>query len=220
MPPRALGHHSAPTRPQGPPARTLVLAYHKPRGLLTTHADELGRETVYDRLKSRLPATLATIDWHAIGRLDADTTGLLLFTNDGALVHHATQPATKLVKTYRALAKGLLDEATAQRLRDGVALTGGLGMSGPAEVAIDGHQIATTWLTLRIAEGKNRQIRRMLLAVGSQVIRLARTHVGGIALADLAEDTWRLVPDDEVRAGLAYPPRALPPAAPPKRGPR
>ncbi len=188
--------------------RTLVIAYHKPRGLLTTHADELGRETVYDRLRQRLPAHLRAMDWHAIGRLDADTTGLLLFTNDGALVHHATQPKTKLPKTYAVLAKGLIDDATLLRLRDGVELTGGLGRSAPAEVAIDRFQIATTWLTVRIAEGKNRQVRRMLLAVGSQVIRLMRTHFGGIAL-DLAEDAWRLLADEEIEIGLGYLPISL-----------
>ena len=190
-------------------ARTRVVAYHKPRGLLTTHADELGRETVYMRLASHLPRALRELDWHAIGRLDADTCGLLLFTNDGALVHHATQPRTKLVKTYVALVKGLVDEATVQRLRSGVELSGGLGTSAPCEVDIDRHQTATTWLTIKISEGKNRQIRRMLLAVGSQVIRLARTHVGGVAL-DLDEDRWRLLGDDEVTRGLGYSPRVLP----------
>lgn len=186
------------------PAGLLVLAYHKPKGLITTHADELGRETVYDRLRTLLPPHLARVEWHAIGRLDADTTGLLLFTNDGGLVHHATQPATKLPKTYRVLAKGLLTEDAVARLRSGVPLSGGLGTSGPAEVTVDGFQTATTWLTIRISEGKNRQIRRSLLAVGSQVIRLERTHVGRIAL-DVPENGWRLLTNEEVQAGLGYP---------------
>lgn len=189
-------------------ARTKVLAYHKPRGVVTTHDDELGRETVYDRLRATLDASLAIEDWHAIGRLDQDTTGLLLVTNDGALVHHATQPATKVPKTYRALVKGRLDEGTLQALRDGVELSGGLGRSAPCEVLLEGHQTATSWITLTLTEGKNRQIRRMLLAVGSQVIRLARVRVGGIAL-DVDEDRWRLLGDDEVRHGLGFEPRAL-----------
>ena len=189
-------------------ARTKVLAYHKPRGVVTTHDDELGRETVYDRLRATLDASLAVEDWHAIGRLDQDTTGLLLVTNDGALVHHATQPATKVPKTYRALVKGRLDEGTLQALRDGVELSGGLGRSAPCEVLLEVHQTATSWITLTLTEGKNRQIRRMLLAVGSQVIRLARVRVGGIAL-DVDEDRWRLLGDDEVRHGLGFEPRAL-----------
>lgn len=189
-------------------ARTKVLAYHKPRGVVTTHDDELGRETVYDRLRATLDASLAVEDWHAIGRLDQETTGLLLVTNDGALVHHATQPATKVPKTYRALVKGRLDEGTLQALRDGVELSGGLGRSAPCEVLLEVHQTATSWITLTLTEGKNRQIRRMLLAVGSQVIRLQRVRVGGIAL-DVDEDRWRLLGDDEVRHGLGFEPRAL-----------
>lgn len=192
-----------------PRTDTLVVAYHKPKGLLTTHDDELGRETVYDRLRTLLPGHLRAIDWHAIGRLDADTTGLLLFTNDGALVHHATQPMTKLPKTYRVLAKGLLDDDQVRRLREGVELTGGLGASAPAEVEIEGFQKATTWVVVRIGEGKNRQVRRMLLAVGSQVIRLCRTHFGGIALEGLDEGGWRLLSDEEVEDGLGYVPRQV-----------
>lgn len=187
---------------------SLVIAYHKPKGLLTTHHDELGRETVYDRLRALLPPSLRTLEWHAVGRLDADTTGLLLFTTDGAFVHHATQPATKLVKTYRVLAKGLLTDDQIQRLRDGVELTGGLGVSAPAEVDLVGLQVATTWLDVRIGEGKNRQVRRMLLAIGSQVIRLQRTHIGGLAL-DLDEDTWRRVTRDELATKLGYPARRV-----------
>ena len=183
-----------------------VIAYHKPKGLVTTHADELGRETVYDRLRAHLPAALRSVAWHAIGRLDQDTTGLLLFTDDGGLVHHATQPGSKLPKTYRALVKGLLDEATLARLRSGVELSGGLGRSGPAAVTLVGHQIATSWIDLTITEGKNRQVRRMLLAVGSQVIRLARTRIGGVGL-DVPEDGWRWLTASEITDGLGYAPR-------------
>jgi len=191
-------------------ARTLVVAYHKPRGVVTSHDDELGREMVYHRLRAALDPSLARIEWHAIGRLDQDTTGLLLFTNDGALVHHATQPATKLPKTYRALVKGRLDEPTLQRLRDGVELTGGLGRSAPCHVTLEAHQTATSWIALTLTEGKNRQVRRMLLAVGSQVIRLARIQIGGVLL-DMDEDRCRLLSDAEITTGLAYRPRTLPP---------
>jgi 23S rRNA pseudouridine2605 synthase len=110
-----------------------------------------------------------------------------------------------VTKEYRALCKGLLDEATLQRLREGVELTGGLGRSGPAVVQLEAHGIATTWITLRIDEGKNRQVRRMLLAVGSQVIRLQRTRVGGVTLPE-KEDSWRLLTEEEVAIGLGYQP--------------
>lgn len=187
---------------------TRVLAYHKEKGLITTHRDELGRETVYDRLRGRFPGERG--EWHAIGRLDADTTGLLLFTDDGALVSYATRPDSragdKVEKVYRVLAKGLLNEAQLGALREGVELSGGLGRSGPAKVEVVGFQVATTWIDLTIGEGKNRQVRRMLLAVGSQVIRLCRVRVGGLRLEDLVpnEGDWRELTRDEIEAGLGY----------------
>ena len=196
--------------------RTVVLAYHKPRGLVTTHSDEHGRETVYDRLLPRLSSELRAERWHAVGRLDKDTTGLLLFTNDGAFVHHATQPATGLSKVYLVLAKGILREEDLAPLREGVELTGGLGRSGPAKADLLGHGVATTWLSLEIAEGKNREVRRMLLAIGSQAIRLQRVQVGGLAL-DLEEDEWRRVTPREVEEKLGYrgaPPTSSRPPAP------
>ncbi len=183
----------------------VVIAYHKPRGLVTTHKDEHGRETVYDRLVPRLPPDLRKLEWHAVGRLDKDTTGLLLFTNDGAFVHHATQPKTGLEKTYLVLAKGLLEEADLEPLRAGVELTGGLGRSGPAKVDLLGHGVATSWLSIRIGEGKNREVRRMLLAIESQAIRLQRVEIGALAL-DIEEDEWRRVSAREVKEKLGYPP--------------
>jgi 23S rRNA pseudouridine2605 synthase len=187
---------------------THVLMFHKPLELLCTHQDELGRETVYDRLLPQLPPSLRRLDWHAVGRLDANTTGLLLFTNDGALLHQVTQPKTKLPKTYRVLAKGLLDEPTLQRLRDGVDLTGGLGRSAPAKVTLEEHQKATSWVTVRIHEGKNRQVRRMFLAVDSQVIRLHRTHVGSLAL-DVEPGAWRALTNAEIERTLHFVPRII-----------
>ncbi len=190
--------------------RTRVVAFHKPIGLITTHRDEHGRETVYDRLRALMPPVLAALEWHAIGRLDADTTGLLLFTNDGALIHHATNTtgSAKLEKTYRVLAKGLLNDDQLDQLRRGVELTGGLGRSAPATVVVTGHQIATTWLEVTIAEGKNRQVRRMLLAVASQVIRLTRIRFGGLTL-DLPENTWRELSPGEIEGQLGYVVRSL-----------
>jgi pseudouridine synthase len=191
------------------PPVPLTIAYHKPRGLLTTHADELGRETVYDRLRRILPPDLARAPWHAIGRLDADTTGLLLLTTDGALVHHGTQPASKVPKTYEVLAKGLLQPEDLERLRGGVELSGGLGRSAPCEVELVGHRIATTDVVVRITEGKNRQVRRMLLAIGSQVIRLHRAAIGGVTL-DVPEGAWRLLTAAEIEDGLGYAPPPSP----------
>jgi 23S rRNA pseudouridine2605 synthase/16S rRNA pseudouridine516 synthase len=181
-----------------------VLAYRKPVGLVTTHKDEHGRETVYDRLLPRLPPELRRRGrWHAVGRLDKDSSGLLLFTDDGRFVHHATHPESGLAKVYLVLAKGLLAEADLEPLRSGVELTGGLGRSGPARVELLGHGVATSWISVEVGEGKNREVRRMLLAIGSQAIRLKRVQIGGLAL-DLEEDEWRLVSEREVREKLGY----------------
>ena len=191
-----------------------VLAYHKPAGLVVTHDDELGRETVYDRLVPKLPPALRRARWHAVGRLDKETTGLLLFTDDGAFVSFATQPSTAPPKTYEALVKGLLGEPELERLRAGVPLTGGLGTSAPCEARLLEHQKATSWITLTLREGKNREVRRMLLAIGSQVIRLARVAIGGLPL-DLEEDRWRPVTPAELEGALGW--RSAPAAARPGR---
>ena len=201
------GGRGVPRSNRRAPHETFVLAYHKRRGLVTTHNDELGRETVYQDLAKTLPPHLKREHWHAIGRLDADTTGLLLMTNDGALVHHATQPGSKLPKAYHALCKGLLRDEQIDALRHGVELTGGLGISAPAEVDVLRYETATTWLGITISEGKNRQIRRMLLAIDSQVIRLERVSVGAITLDGIEEGGWRCLTDAEVLRGLQYQPR-------------
>ncbi|MEW5851209.1 MAG: pseudouridine synthase [Myxococcota bacterium] len=204
-------------RPQPEPP-LLVLAYHKPVGLVTTHSDELGRETVYDRLIPRLPEPMRVLRWHAVGRLDMDTSGLLLFTTSGRFIHHATQPATGLRKKYQVLAKGILTDEQLRGLREGVELTGGLGRSGGAGVEVTEHQKATTWLNLEISEGKNREVRRMLLAVGSQVIRLKRVAVGGLLL-DVGEDQWRQLSHREIKEKLGFDPAPHVERAPPSRPP-
>ena len=114
------------------PVRTLVAAFHKPAGLVCTHGDELGRPTVYDHFRSRVPAWMSEQPWHAVGRLDQNTSGLLLMTNDGALVHHVSNPTASckgIDKTYRARVMGHLDETVLCRLRSGVELSGGQGTS-------------------------------------------------------------------------------------------
>ena len=115
----------------------------------------------------------------------------------------ATQPATGLRKVYLVLAKGLLANADLEPLRRGVELTGGLGRSGPAEAHVLGHGINTTWLSVAVTEGKNREVRRLLLAIGSQAIRLKRVQIGGLEL-DLEEDEWRRVSEREVREKLGF----------------
>jgi len=189
------------------PVETIVLAYNKPVGLITTHDDELGRKTVYDDVHDSLPKHLKRHKWHAIGRLDADTDGLLLLTNDGALVHHATHPSSKVPKTYMALCRGILQEEQIQQLREGVELTGGLGTSLPAEIVVEGFEENATLLRITICEGKNRQIRRMLLAINSQVLTLTRLSIGDISIENIDSGRWRMLTDSQVLNCLNYSPK-------------
>ena len=193
-------------------AFTQALVLNKPPGLVVTHNDELGRATVYDALQAEQPALGR---WDAIGRLDLNTSGLLILTNDGWLIRHVTDPTAGggLAKTYRVLASGILDDTALRHLRGGVDLGAGLGRSRPAEVTVEGHGRTTTTLMLTIREGKNRQVRRMLHAVGSSVLRLSRVGIGSLRLGDLglAEGEWRELQPWEIEQHLAFQPRALAP---------
>ena len=212
-------------RPAAPLGRTQVIAYHKPAGLIVTHNDELDRPTVYEHLAQQ--PGFPEGRWDAVGRLDLNTSGLLLLTNDGWLLRHVTDPTsgtTRLPKTYRVLASKVLGEAVLERLRSGVELGGGLGRSGPAEVSLLGHGKGSTRLLLTIREGKNRQVRRMLHAVGSAVVRLERESVGTLGLCSpgsegggdaqlpLPVGAWRMLDEEEVRLHLEYEPRDLVPS--------
>ena len=187
-------------------ARALI--FHKPCGLITTHHDQLGRKTVYDALHELLP-DLAKQDttWHACGRLDQDTSGLLIITTDGQLVRHVTDPTVGagLTKRYRVRCHLLADGALDQ-LRAGVELGGGLGTSSPAEVHVEAVQRKSHILSIGIREGKNRQIRRMLHAVGSGVMALERRSIGSLELGDLEVGGVRWLSDNELQELLGYQP--------------
>lgn len=159
-----------------PPQRTLAL--HKPAGVVTSAADERGRRTVFD-LVPPIPGL------HPVGRLDRDTEGLLLLTTDGELTLQLTHPRFGHTKTYRAWCRGgTLAEAACARLRQGVLLDDGPARALHARAAPGG-------VVLVLGEGRKRQVRRMLAAVGAPVQRLLRTHVGGLALGELASGEWR-----------------------------
>ena len=164
-------------------AATLCIAFHKPAGCVTTRRDPEGRPTVYDWLRDAPGHVLA------IGRLDFDTRGLLLFTNDTALAERITSPASKLDKVYELRTPKRLSDAQLERLRSGVELSDGHTRSARAERLREPGR--TRWIRLAISEGRNRQVRRMLLAVGSEVKELRRTAVGPILLGDLPEGRWR-----------------------------
>lgn len=158
--------------PTGP---AVVLALHKPRGVVTTRSDERGRRTVYD-----LPPDLPWV--FPAGRLDADSEGLLILTNDSTLAERLTEPEHRVRKTYRVTVSGLPSEETLARLRDGVDLPD--ARTRPAEVTILRRRSSTVVLAMVLTEGRNRQVRRMCAAVGHRVRRLVRVAIGSLPLGD------------------------------------
>jgi 23S rRNA pseudouridine2605 synthase len=151
--------------------------YHKPRGLVTTHRDPEGRETVFDKL----PATLGRVI--SVGRLDVTSEGLLLITNDGALARHLELPSTGWLRRYRVRAHGRVSAAQLERLKEGIEVEG--VKYGPIEAQLDKEQGANVWLTLGLREGKNREVRKVLAALGLDVNRLIRLSYGPFQLLDL-----------------------------------
>jgi 23S rRNA pseudouridine2605 synthase/16S rRNA pseudouridine516 synthase len=176
---------------------THVLAFHKPTDVLTSTARQHRKGTVYEVLLPQLPDKLARYTWHAIGRLDRGTTGLLLFTNDEKLVAHATSPETHLPKRYVATVQGHADDDKVEPLRKGVLLED--GPTRPAQVKVRDAQTVEVTVT----EGRNHQVKRMLGAVGLPVRALHREAVGGVKL-DVAEGAFRLLTGKEISEGLRY----------------
>jgi 23S rRNA pseudouridine2605 synthase len=166
-----------------------ILVY-KPKGYLTTYRDPEGRPTVYD-LVPGLDQFVGTV-----GRLDRDTSGLLLLTNDTALAELMTNPAHKLPKTYLVKAATLLSDDQIQQLAAGVELSD--GPTRPAIVARQRDSAKYTFLEITITEGRNRQVRRMVEAVGSKVLKLVRTRLGPLTLASLAIGQWRDLTSAEI----------------------
>jgi pseudouridine synthase len=176
---------------------TRVLAFHKPTDLLTSTVSQHRTGTVYEVLLPQLPDELARYTWHAIGRLDRGTTGLLLFTNDEKLVAHATSPETHLPKRYVATVQGTADEEKVEPLRQGLVLED--GPTRPAKVKLrDAHTVE-----ISITEGRHHQVKRMLGAVGLPARALHREAVGGVQL-DVPEGTFRELTPEEISEGLRY----------------
>lgn len=170
----------------------VYLALNKPKGFVTTMSDPHGRPTVAD---------LAPVAEHPglfpVGRLDADTTGLLLLTTDGELAHRLLHPRWKVEKSYRVLVDGRLVGKEMDRLRRGIDLDD--GPTAPAKV-IALRVGGTSLARIAIREGRKRQVRRMFSAIGHPVIDLHRETFGPIELADLPEGSWRMLTDAEVSA--------------------
>lgn len=173
--------------------------YHKPKGLVTTHKDPQGRPTVFGALPPELPRVVS------VGRLDFNSEGLLLLTNDGALARHMELPATGWLRRYRVRARGRVSPEQLEALKDGVEIDG--VRYGPVEATLDSTQGANMWLTIGLREGKNREVRRILASLGLEVNRLIRVSYGPFQLLDLkpgmVEAVKRRVLADQLGAKLA-----------------
>src|SRR5579872_3769725 len=174
------------------PGRKVYLLLYKPKGYLTTHKDPEGRPTVYD-LISGLDTWVVPV-----GRLDLDTSGLLILTNDTQFAERLTNPEHRVPKTYQVKASSVLSDQQLQELRKGVTLTD--GPAKPALVTRLRDSAKYTVIEMTICEGRNRQVRRMLEAVGSKVLKLVRTAIGEVKIGDLAIGGWRPLTGDEVKA--------------------
>jgi 23S rRNA pseudouridine2605 synthase len=169
----------------------VYLALHKPSGVVTTMSDPQGRPTV---------ATLVPTDQYPglfpVGRLDFETTGLLLFTTDGELSHRLLHPRWKVEKSYAVLADGRLDAKDIERLEVGIKLDDGL--TAPAKARILDHRATNTLAEITITEGRKRQVRRMFSALSHPVIELHRVRFGPVELGMLGPSSWRHLSADEV----------------------
>ena len=161
-------------KPLPPRERTRLFLYHKPRGLMTTHADPEGRPTVFDNLPEGLPRLIS------IGRLDFNTEGLLLLTNDGGLARALELPDTGWLRRYRVRAHGEVTQGQLDELKKGVEVDG--VKYGPIDATLERDQGANVWLVFAIREGKNREVRNVLAHLGLEVNRLIRVSYGPFQL--------------------------------------
>jgi len=178
---------------------TRVWRYHKPTGLMTTHRDPKGRPTVFESLPPGMPRVIS------VGRLDLNSEGLLLLTNDGELARALELPATGLKRRYRARARGHVTQGRLDKLQEGIVVEG--VRYGAIEATLDkakeGPAGANLWITLTLSEGKNREVRRVLEALGLTVNRLIRLAYGPFSLGDIAPGAVEEVGPRVIREQLA-----------------
>ena len=171
--------------------RTRLFKYHKPEGLVVTHKDPQGRPTVFDNMPAALPRLVS------VGRLDLNSEGLLLLTNDGALARQLELPANAWVRRYRVRAFGAAEPAALAALAQGVTVEG--IKYGPIEAGLDSRKGDNIWLTMALKEGKNREVRKVLAHLGLHVSRLIRVAYGPFQLGSLPRGVIEEVPAKVLR---------------------
>jgi len=168
-----------------------LFRYHKPVGLVTTHKDDRGRQTVFESLPDGLPRLIS------VGRLDLNSEGLLLLTNDGELSRHLEMPATGWARRYRVRAYGHMEQARLDTLKKGITIDG--VKYNAINATIDSVQGSNTWMTVSLSEGKNREIRKVMEHLGLQVNRLIRLSYGPFQLGHLADGMVEEIPTKALR---------------------
>jgi pseudouridine synthase len=172
-------------------ARMRYLLLYKPKGVITSHGDPSGRKTVYDLIDPAL-------SWVSpVGRLDKDTSGLLLLTNDTEFANRITDPDSRVRKTYLAKLNALIDDETLARLAEGIMMKRG-DFAMPEGVRRVEDRGKYSWIEIVLTEGKNREVRRMLEAIGFTVLKLVRTRIGPLTLEGLDAGRWRELTRAEV----------------------
>jgi len=183
-------------------ARKLYLLFYKPKGVITSHGDPDQRKTIYDYLDKTLP-------WVSpVGRLDKDTSGLLLLTNDTEFANFVADPASQIPRTYTVKASGLIGDEIIAALAAGVEMKRG-DWARPRSVRKLEDRGKYTWLEVVLTEGKNREVRRMIEAVGFKVLKLVRTRIGPCALTGLQVGKWRQLQPREISELMKSVPRSL-----------
>jgi 23S rRNA pseudouridine2605 synthase len=176
------------------PGRARLWRYHKPDGLVTTHKDPQDRPTVFQKMPKALPRVVS------IGRLDLNSEGLLLLTNDGGLARQLELPSTGWLRRYRVRVHGEVDERALRQLQNGITIEG--VKYGPIEAGLDSRKGSNAWLTISIHEGKNREIRRVMAHLGLGTTRLIRIAYGPFQLGNLARGAVDEVPPRVLRDQL------------------